>query len=113
MPTGFLYILQCSDDSFYTGSTIDLERRIDQHQNGQGANYTKKRLPVKLIYVEEYPRIDLAFYREKQIQKWSHAKKKALINGDFNDLHELAICRNVSHFKISMEKRFGPIGDSE
>jgi len=98
MPIGYLYILQCSDDSYYTGSTIDLERRFDQHQNGEGANYTKKRLPVKLVYVEEFPRIDMVFYREKQIQNWSRAKKKALIEGELNDLHELAVCRNVSHF---------------
>lgn len=109
MPKGFLYILQCSDDSYYTGSTIDLLRRLDQHQKGQGANHTKKRLPVKLVYVEEYPRIDMAFYREKQIQNWSRSKKTALIKGEIDDLHELAICRNVSHYSISMEKRFGPL----
>lgn len=46
-----MYILECSDKSFYVGSTIDLERRLAQHQNGEGANYTKNRLPVELIYV--------------------------------------------------------------
>ncbi len=78
---GFMYILECSDGSYYTGSTIDLELRIEQHQSGVGANYTKHRLPVKLLYSEEYDRIDVAFDREKQVQGWSHKKKRALIEG--------------------------------
>jgi len=65
---GFMYILQCADGSYYTGSTKDLELRIEQHQNGEAAIYTKKRLPVTLVYVEEFDRVDLAFYREKQVQ---------------------------------------------
>jgi putative endonuclease len=87
---GYTYILLCNDGSYYTGSTRDLERRINQHQAGQGANHTKKRLPVKLVYYEIYPRIDLAFYREKQIQKWRREKKEALINGEHSKLPELA-----------------------
>ncbi|WP_206541007.1 GIY-YIG nuclease family protein [Chryseobacterium angstadtii] len=93
---GWMYILLCSDGSYYTGSTNDLERRIEQHQAGNGSNHTKKRLPVKLIYFEEYDRIDLAFYREKQIQGWSRKKKEALINGEPELLPELAIaCRDL------------------
>lgn len=65
---GWMYILECCDGSYYTGSTNDLARRFNEHSAGEGANHTKKRLPVKLVYVEEYPRIDLAFYREKQVQ---------------------------------------------
>ena len=86
-----MYILLCSDGSFYTGSTKDLERRLKQHENGDGANYTAKRLPVKLIYYEVYDRIDHAFYREKQVQGWSRKKKTALIEGRLNDLPKLAI----------------------
>ena len=78
-PMPFMYILQCSDGSFYTGSTWDLDARLYEHQNGIGANYTKKRLPVQLIYFEYYDRIADAFYREKQIQGWSRRKKIALI----------------------------------
>lgn len=77
---------------YYTGSTKHLELRIEQHQNGEGANYTAKRLPVKLIYAEEFTRIDEAFYREKQVQGWSRAKKEALMRGRFGDLPELAYC---------------------
>ncbi len=87
---GYVYILRCSDGSYYTGSTIDLERRLWKHQNAQGANYTKKRLPVELVYYEQYERIDEAFYREKQIQGWSKKKKKALIEGHFEDSPLLA-----------------------
>jgi len=64
---GFTYILECADGSYYTGSTNSIERRLREHQTGKGANHTKKRLPVKLVYIEEYNRIDEAFYREKQI----------------------------------------------
>lgn len=62
-----MYILLCSDGSYYTGSTNNLELRLAQHQWGEGANHTKKRLPVQLLYFEEFDRIDEAFYREKQI----------------------------------------------
>ncbi len=85
-----MYILLCSDGSYYTGSTIDLERRLEQHQNGEGANHTKKRLPVTLLYYEEYSRIDEAFYREKQVQGWSRKKKEALIEGKIELLPKLA-----------------------
>jgi len=96
---GYTYILLCADDSYYTGSTKDLLRRLKQHQTGQGANHTKKRLPVALIYFEEYDRIDKAFYREKQIQGWSRKKKEALINRQPELLHNLAACQNKTHFK--------------
>lgn len=86
-----MYILECSDGSYYTGSTKDLDLRIQQHQTGFGANHTKKRLPVKLIYYETYPRIDTAFYREKQVQGWSRSKKEALIKGQLDDLPDLAV----------------------
>jgi putative endonuclease len=93
-----MYILECSDGTYYTGSTKYLEQRILEHNNGEGANYTNKRLPVKLIYSEEYHRIDHAFYREKQVQGWTRKKKEALMLGDADLLHELAICQNLSHF---------------
>ena len=90
MSKGFMYILECADGSFYTGSTKNLEKRLWEHQNSLGANYTRKRLPVKLIYFEECDRIDEAFYREKQVQKWSHAKKTALVTGDAGQLKYLS-----------------------
>jgi len=96
---GFMYILECCDGSYYTGSTNDLERRLVQHQNGEGANHTKKHLPVKLVYFEEFQRIDEAFYREKQVQGWSRKKKEALINKMPYELKKLSECMNESHSK--------------
>ena len=90
MVKGYVYILECCDGSYYTGSTKDLSNRMWEHENGKGANYTRSRLPVKLVYYEEYTRIDSAFNREKQIQGWSHDKKKALIEGKRHLLPKLA-----------------------
>lgn len=89
---GYMYILLCNDGSYYTGSTNDLERRMEEHFSGQGSNHTKKHPPVKLLYYEEFQRIDEAFYREKQVQGWSRKKKEALINGQYEKLPELAKC---------------------
>ena len=96
MQIGYLYILKCFDDTYYTGSTIDIEKRLTQHQNGIGANYIKKRLSVELIYVQEFQSIDQAFYREKQVQGWSRKKKEALIKGKENDLPRLS--KNYTQF---------------
>jgi putative endonuclease len=93
---GYMYILECADGSFYTGSTKDLERRLWEHAHFLGANYTKKKHPSKLVYVEKFPRIDEAFYREKQVQGWSHAKKKALIATNKENLVELS--KNYTQF---------------
>ena len=90
MSKGFMYILKCADGSLYTGSTNDLERRLWEHQNRKGANYTKSRLPVELVYFEEYSRIDEAFYREKQLQGWNRKKKLALMNGDYTKIPKIA-----------------------
>ena len=86
MTKGFMYILKCADDSYYTGSTINLELRLAQHQNGEGANHTTKRLPVVSVYYQEYQNIAEAFYREKQVQGWSRKKKEALIENRPDDL---------------------------
>jgi putative endonuclease len=86
----WMYILECSDGSYYVGSTKNLERRLSEHQEGLGARYTTRRLPVKLVYCEEYDRVADAFYREKQIQGWRRAKREALINGDPDLLPALA-----------------------
>jgi len=86
-----MYILKCNDDTYYCGSTIDLKRRLKQHEGGEGSNHTKKRLPVKLIYYEIHPHIALAFSREKQVQGWRREKKEALIKGEQHLLPKLAI----------------------
>ena len=93
---GYMYILLCNDGSYYTGSTNNLELRLQQHFAGEGANHTKKHPPVKLLYYEEFDRIDEAFNREKQVQGWSRKKKEALINREYEKLPELS--RNYSQY---------------
>ena len=88
----FMYILLCSDGTYYTGSTKDLQRRLEEHQAGERANHTQKRLPVELVYFEEFSRIDFAFNREKQVQGWRREKKEALISENAHLLPELSFC---------------------
>ncbi len=75
----FTYVLMCADKTYYTGSTWDLLARLRQHRSGEGATYTSRRLPVRLVYYEEYERINEAFYREKKIHGWTHGKKRMLV----------------------------------
>lgn len=96
---GFVYILKCSNNQYYTGSTIDLEKRIAEHLEGKGSNFTRKHKPVELVYQEEFSNIESAFNREKQIQGWSRKKKEALIFDNNKALNKLAECKNESHFK--------------
>jgi putative endonuclease len=107
----YMYILKCVDDSFYTGSTHNLPQRLWQHQNGLGANHTSKRLPVELVYAEYYDRVAEAFYREKQVQGWSRAKKLALINSEWDRLHILAECRNDTHYGCGFDSAQPPLGE--
>jgi len=88
-----MYILECGDGTLYVGSTRDLEFRLAEHQSGVNCKYTSKRQPVRLLYAEEFHRIDDAFAREKQVQNWSRAKRLALIAGDMERLKELSRSR--------------------
>jgi putative endonuclease len=85
-----VYILECADGAFYTGSTFVPERRLAQHEHGEGANFTRDRRPVRLVWAEELPSVQDAFELEKRIQGWSRAKKLALIEGRFDDLPGLS-----------------------
>jgi putative endonuclease len=87
---GYMYILECSDGTYYVGSTVNLGMIFIQHNNGEGSNYTQNRTPVKLIYAEYYKHVALAFEREKQVQGWSRAKKEALMQGNKALLKRLA-----------------------
>ena len=91
----YLYILECSNGKFYTGSTTGIEFRLNQHQAGEGANFTRKHLPVKLVYCQDFASIEEAFQREKQVQGWSRKKKIALINGEFEKLPELSKSKSL------------------
>ena len=86
----WMYILGCSDKSYYVGSTINIEERLAQHQNGEGCEYTAERRPVRLVYSEEHQSVREAFAREHQVKGWRRAKKEALINGAHLSLPDLA-----------------------
>jgi putative endonuclease len=85
-----VYILRCSDHSYYVGSTWHLDERVEQHATGHGSEYTKRRLPIELVFSQEYDRIDDAFAMEKRIQNWSRAKREALISGELHKLPGLS-----------------------
>lgn len=86
----YVYILLCSDDSFYVGSTTDLHNRKLRHDEGRGGQYTSTRLPVRLVYHESRRSLRAALERERQIKRWTRAKKKALIAGDCDTLRRLS-----------------------
>lgn len=85
-----VYILLCADGSFYTGSSPVFERRVAEHQAGEGGTWTAKRVPVRLVFSEEIPTLREAFEAERQIKGWRRAKKMALIEGKFELLPDLA-----------------------
>ena len=87
----YLYILKCADNTYYTGVTNDLEKRLNQHNTGinkEAYTYTKR--PVELVWHEIFNDYLLAFEWETRIKKWSQKKKEALIRGDFELLKILA-----------------------
>ncbi len=77
----YCYILQCSDDSYYVGVTDAPERRLQEHNEGKGADWTSARRPVTLAWTEEHPTLAAARTRENRLKKWSRKKKDALIRG--------------------------------
>jgi len=87
----YVYILLCSDGSYYTGVTSDLEKRLTQHNTGYFTTcYTFYRRPLQLVFYEGFLSIVKSIEIEKQIKKWSRKKKEALIRGDFALLKEFA-----------------------
>ena len=75
----YCYIVECADGTYYTGWTTDPKRRVATHNKGRGAKYTKMRLPVQLVYVEEQPDLKTAMKREIAIKKMQRARKMKLI----------------------------------
>ena len=91
MKLSYVYILNCADDSYYTGVTTNLEKRVIEHATAKyPESYTAKRLPVELVFYTEFTDIFVAIAKEKQIKNWSRAKKEALIAGKFGDLPNLS-----------------------
>jgi len=79
----YIYVLLCKDGSYYIGSTNDIQKRFLDHLSGQGARYTKSHKPEKIIYQEKFSTKSEALKREAELKKWTKARKKALIKGDF------------------------------
>ena len=85
-----VYILRCANGQYYVGSTTNLELRLQEHRSGVDSGFTKAHLPIELVFTEEYDTIHEAHLRERQLHKWSQAKKEALINGDIEKLKQLS-----------------------
>jgi predicted GIY-YIG superfamily endonuclease len=83
------YILRCVDGALYIGNTADLNDRITAHNAGEAALFTRTRRPVVLVYSEEHPTRQSAVQRERQLKRWTRAKKEALIRGDLEVLKRL------------------------
>lgn len=91
-----VYILKCSDGSYYTGITHDLRLRLAEHEAGEGCDWTLRRRPVALAWSESFPDREAAAAVERQVKGWTRAKKEALIDGRYDGLHELARRRSGS-----------------
>lgn len=96
----YVYILKCSDSSYYTGSTDDISRRLYEHiSSGNTKSYTYRRRPVQLIWCDEYPTKYEALTHEHQIKSWSRKKKEALIKNDWQGLHEIVLAERLNRKK--------------
>lgn len=76
----FVYLIECSDGTLYTGMTTNVERRFKEHASGRGGHYTSSKEVLKVVYTEEYPNRSSALKREAQIKRWKREKKLELIN---------------------------------
>ncbi|MGH7179403.1 MAG: GIY-YIG nuclease family protein [Tepidisphaeraceae bacterium] len=91
----FVYILRCRDGSLYVGYTSDLRSRVDWHNEGFGARWTAARRPVTLVHSESFASESDAVRRERQLNRWSRAKKEALIGGRIETLMNFSRCRTL------------------
>ena len=91
MSGAHMYILLCSDGSYYTGiARLGLETRVAEHNAGTYDGFTRTRRPVTLVFSEWFDQVADALAAERQVKGWSRAKKEALIRGDFGRLRELS-----------------------
>lgn len=90
----WVYILKCSDSSYYTGHTDNLEKRIYEHETGKIQGYCAQRLPVQLAYSQEFPTRNEALSVERQIKGWRRKKKAAMMRGDWDEVSRLAKNKN-------------------
>ena len=93
----YVYILKCSDNSYYTGITNDVERRFLEHQSGiNPKSYTYSRRPLSLVFIDSFTNPNDAIEAEKKIKGWSRKKKEAIIRNKWEELRKLARCKNGS-----------------
>jgi putative endonuclease len=98
--TYYVYILQCSDESYYTGVTNNIYRRLSEHNSGlHPESYTATRRPLELVFVQKFKYINQAIAFEKQVKGWSRKKKEAIIQDNWEALKELAACQNDTHWR--------------
>jgi putative endonuclease len=81
VPDHYVYVLRCADDTLYTGYTTDVQRRVAEHDAGEGAKYTRGRTPVELVHVESFDSKSAAMSREYEIKQYARAEKERLIEG--------------------------------
>ena len=99
--TYYVYILKCSDNTYYTGVTNDLERRFNEHLVGTiPDSYTFSRRPVELVFHQIFNDIKLAIAFEKKVKDWSRKKKEAIINDNWDKLPEFSSCKNETSHKL-------------
>ena len=97
MKSYYVYIAKCSDNSYYTGITNDLDRRINEHNDGLNLEcYTYRRRPVTLLFYHEFGDVEQAILFEKQVKGWSRKKKEAIINNQWELLPELSMNKEKS-----------------
>ena len=92
----YVYILRCSDGTYYTGHTSDLDCRMGHHVAGTASDYTARRRPARLVWTAAFPTRDQAFCFERQLKGWSRAKKEAVIRGDWETLPGLACAKSAT-----------------
>ena len=86
----YVYILCCSDGSYYTGHTDNLEKRMAEHHSGECGGYTSTRLPVELLWSQDCSTREEALSAEQQIKGWSRNKKEAMMRGDWKSVQQIA-----------------------
>jgi putative endonuclease len=89
-PPTVVYLVGCADDSLYVGHAADVAVREQAHNDGRGAAYTRDRRPVRVVFTEPHASLESAVRRERQIKRWSRAKKEALVAGSMQGLKQLA-----------------------
>lgn len=105
MKSYYVYIARCADDSYYTGVTNNLDRRLAEHNSGKDtSSYTYTRRPVKIVFSYEFNDIRQAIGFEKQVKGWSRKKKEAIIKDRWNDLKAFAECQNASHYANNLSE---------